>query len=114
MVGGHPEAELPGRPDRGGVVPVELEEHVGLRIDARVNVVQRHALTRATAIEARVQGQDSRKTPEWASTHPLSENRVRQAAQTAQATRRAGQGLRNRDAFLAQVEGVLIEGGSGG
>jgi predicted Zn-dependent protease len=67
------------------------------------------ALTRASALEARVQGRDSRSTPEWASTHPLSENRVRQAAVTAQATRRAGQGLRNRDVFLNQLEGIYVD-----
>ena len=31
------------------------------------------------ALEARVQGRDNRQTPEWASTHPLSENRVQRA-----------------------------------
>ena len=67
------------------------------------------ALGRATALEARVQGRDSRSTPEWASTHPLSENRVRQASQMARATGRAGAGLRNRDAFLNQLEGVFVD-----
>lgn len=67
------------------------------------------ALGRATALEARVQGRDSRSTPEWASTHPLSENRTRQAAATAQQTGKAGRGLRNRDAFLAQLDGVYVD-----
>ena len=67
------------------------------------------ALSRSTALEARVQGRDSRSTPEWAQTHPLNENRTRQAAASAQRTGRAGQGLRNRDAFLAQLEGAMVD-----
>lgn len=67
------------------------------------------ALGRATTLEARVQGQENRSTPEWASTHPLSENRVNQARQMAQQTGRAGTGLRNRDQFLNQLEGVFVD-----
>ncbi|HXH00415.1 MAG TPA: M48 family metalloprotease [Sphingomicrobium sp.] len=67
------------------------------------------ALGRSSALEARVQGQDSRSTPEWAQTHPLNENRTRQAAASAQRTGRASQGLRNRDAFLAQLDGALVD-----
>jgi predicted Zn-dependent protease len=67
------------------------------------------ALTRASAIEARVQGRDSRQTPEWASTHPLSANRAQQAQLMAQRTGRAGIGMRNRDQFLAQLDGVFVD-----
>lgn len=66
-------------------------------------------LTRSAALESRVQGDRNRSTPEWASTHPLSENRMAQAAQIARQTGRAGQGLRNRDAFLAQLDGVMVD-----
>lgn len=66
-------------------------------------------LTRSAALEARLQGDRNRSTPEWASTHPLSENRMAQAGQLARQTGRAGQGLRNRDAFLAQVEGMIVD-----
>ena len=66
-------------------------------------------LTRTAALEARVQGDRNRSTPEWASTHPLSENRMAQAGQIARQTGRAGQGVRNRDAFLAQVEGMMVD-----
>lgn len=66
-------------------------------------------LTRTSALEARIQGDRNRATPEWASTHPLSENRMSQARQIASQTGRAGTGLRNRDAFLAQVEGMMID-----
>ena len=67
------------------------------------------ALTRASALEARVQGRDSRQTPEWASTHPLSQNRVQRALAEARRTGRLGTGMRNRDQFLAQVDGVFVD-----
>ncbi|QNN65506.1 M48 family metalloprotease [Sphingomonas rhizophila] len=67
------------------------------------------ALGRASALEARVQGRDNRSTPEWASTHPLSQNRVTQASNVARQTGRAGNGLRNRDAFLSQLAGVYVD-----
>ena len=66
-------------------------------------------LTRSAALEARIQGNQNRSTPEWASTHPLSENRMVQAAQLARQTGRVGQGQRNRDVFLAQVDGVIVD-----
>ena len=67
------------------------------------------AITRATALEARAQGRDSRQTPEWASTHPLGQNRVQNALAAARSTGRLGTGLRNRDQFLSQVEGVFVD-----
>ena len=67
------------------------------------------ALTRASALEARVQGRDSRQTPEWASTHPLSQNRVQRAVADARRTGRLGTGIRNRDQFLAQLDGVFVD-----
>ena len=67
------------------------------------------AITRATALEARAQGRDSRQTPEWASTHPLGQNRVQNALAAARSTGRLGTGLRNRDQFLSQVEGVYVD-----
>ena len=67
------------------------------------------ALGRSAALEARIQGRDSRQTPEWASTHPLSANRTRQAQVQAQRTGRLGTGLRNRDQYLAQLEGIYVD-----
>jgi predicted Zn-dependent protease len=67
------------------------------------------ALSRTTALEARVQGRTNRQTPEWASTHPLSENRMQRALQEARATGRLGTGLHNRDVFLNQLEGVYVD-----
>jgi predicted Zn-dependent protease len=66
-------------------------------------------ITRSSALEARIQGDRNRSTPEWASSHPLSQNRVAQASQVARQTSRAGSGLRNRDAFLAQLEGAMVD-----
>lgn len=66
-------------------------------------------LVGSSALESRIQGDANRSTPEWASTHPLSQNRVTQASQAARQTGKAGQGLRNRDAFLNQLEGVTVD-----
>ena len=67
------------------------------------------AIGRATDLETRVQGNAHRSTPEWASTHPLSVNRTQRAQAEAQRMGRAGRGLRNRDQFLAQLEGVYVD-----
>ena len=67
------------------------------------------ALTRQSAIEARVQGRTNRQTPEWASTHPLSENRMQRALAEARATGRLGTGVRNRDQFLSELEGLYVD-----
>jgi predicted Zn-dependent protease len=68
------------------------------------------SLGAATSLEARGAGRnDERAVPSWARTHPLSEDRVRRATQKAQETRRVGVGVRNRDQFLAQLDGVLVD-----
>ena len=67
------------------------------------------SLTRATALQARVQGRTNRQMPEWAMTHPLSENRMQRALEEARATGRLGSGAHNRDAFLDQLEGVFVD-----
>lgn len=67
------------------------------------------ALGRSANLEARVQGKRTRATPEWASTHPLSASRTQRARVEAQRMGRAGQGLRNRDQFLAQLEGIYVD-----
>lgn len=67
------------------------------------------ALARSTALQTRVQGRTNRQTPEWASTHPLSENRAQRALANAQGMGRLGTGLRNRDQFLAQLQGVYVD-----
>jgi predicted Zn-dependent protease len=67
------------------------------------------ALSRASALQARVQGRSNRQMPEWASTHPLSENRMQRALAAAQGTGRLGTGIRNRDQFLREIEGVYVD-----
>ena len=67
------------------------------------------ALSRTTALQARVQGRTNRQTPEWASTHPLSENRMQRALQEARASGRLGTGIRNRETFLNQLDGVFVD-----
>jgi len=67
------------------------------------------ALARSSALELRVQGRTNRQTPEWASTHPLSENRMQRALAEARATGRLGKGLRNRDLFLSELEGLFVD-----
>jgi len=67
------------------------------------------ALSRNTALQARVQGRTNRQTPEWASTHPLSENRMQRALIEARSTGRLGKGVRNRDGFLSEIEGIYVD-----
>ncbi|MFL6721039.1 MAG: M48 family metalloprotease [Sphingomonas sp.] len=67
------------------------------------------ALSRQSALEARVQGRTNRQTPEWASTHPLSENRMQRALAEGRATGRLGTGARNRDQFLSALEGLYVD-----
>jgi predicted Zn-dependent protease len=67
------------------------------------------ALTLQTSLEARLQGKTNRQTPEWARTHPLSENRMQRALAEARATGKLGTGVRNRDIFLNQLEGTFVD-----
>ncbi|RVT40163.1 M48 family metalloprotease [Sphingobium algorifonticola] len=63
------------------------------------------SLAAQNAIDQRVSG-NSRTVPEWASTHPDPAARVSRALQKANATG-ARSTLRNRDAFLAVLDGTL-------
>ena len=67
------------------------------------------SLARETALEARVQGRANRQVPEWASTHPLSENRMQRALLEVRDTGRLGTGLHNRDAYLNEIEGITVD-----
>lgn len=62
-----------------------------------------------STLEARLQGKQAEdSTPSWASTHPLTSDRVTRARALAQKTPVA-QRLRNRDTFLAAIDGMLID-----
>jgi predicted Zn-dependent protease len=69
-----------------------------------------NSLGAATSLEARAVGRnDERSTPSWARSHPLSADRASNATRAANATGRAGTGLRNRDAFLARIDGMMVD-----
>jgi predicted Zn-dependent protease len=67
------------------------------------------SLARETALEARVQGRANRQIPEWASTHPLSQNRMERALEEARSTGRLGSGVHDRDPFLSELEGITVD-----
>jgi predicted Zn-dependent protease len=67
------------------------------------------SLARSAALQARIQGEDNRQLPEWASTHPLSEHRAQQALAFVRQTGRMGTGTRNRDQFLQQLDGITVD-----
>jgi predicted Zn-dependent protease len=67
------------------------------------------ALTQNSALQRRIQGRDNRQLPEWASTHPLSQNRMREALAAARQSGRFGTGMRNRDGFLQRLDGVFVD-----
>ncbi|HEX2764067.1 MAG TPA: M48 family metalloprotease [Allosphingosinicella sp.] len=69
-----------------------------------------NSLGAATSLESRAAGRnDERSVPSWARTHPLSADRVKRAAQKAQATGKAGRGMRNADTFLAYLDGIMVD-----
>ncbi len=63
------------------------------------------SLAAQSALDARVAGQ-AKDMPEWASTHPDPASRVQRALQRAKDTGSTNT-LRNRDAFLAALNGVI-------
>lgn len=69
------------------------------------------SLGKETALEARILGQDeAQRVPAWARTHPLTQDRVGRAFEMAQATGiPPGTGVRNRDAFLSAIDGMIYD-----
>lgn len=67
------------------------------------------ALSRNSALQSRLQGRTNRQTPEWASTHPLSSNRMQRELAEARASGRMGTGVRNREQFLRQIDGLYVD-----
>lgn len=64
-------------------------------------------LNSMAVVDARVAGRDAESTPNWASTHPNTADRVSRARNHARATGAiAGRGARNREAFLAAIDGM--------
>mgnify|MGYP001549717155 CR=1 FL=1 len=66
------------------------------------------ALAAQTALDSRLLGTEGKSLPEWASTHPDPASRVTRAAQRAATTPSTGK-VRNRDGFLAAIDGVLYD-----
>ena len=82
----------------------------GAGYDANASASFLNSLGAATSLEARAAGRDDeRSTPTWARSHPLSADRVKRATEKARATGRAGTGLRNRDTFLAMLDGIMVD-----
>lgn len=65
------------------------------------------SLANQTTLDARAIGRDARSTPAWASTHPDPASRVQRAAAIARQINGTKGGLRNSDAFMAALDGVL-------
>lgn len=66
------------------------------------------SLAAQTSLDAQLQGKGDRALPEWASTHPDPASRVARAAQRASITAASGK-ARNREAFLAAIDGVMYD-----
>lgn len=75
--------------------------------DAMASAGILNSLGASTNLEARMQGDTGRSTPEWAMTHPLSENRTARAQQQAQQV--ASGGTRNRDTYLGRIDGLTVD-----
>lgn len=68
------------------------------------------ALGAQTALEARLKGQGGAEPSKWLSTHPPSAERVANMRSAAQALQpRASGQLRNRDAFLNAIDGMIYD-----
>ena len=65
-----------------------------------------YSLAAQSAIDARTTGRDARSVPEWSSTHPDPARRVSRAATIASKLTKSG-GVRNRDQFLQNLDGIL-------
>ena len=90
----------------------ELEaDELGIRYlnsagyDPRAMATVLQSLALQNALDARVQGRDNARIPEWASTHPDPASRVQTALQKAQASGATG-GVTNRDTFLTRIDGI--------
>ncbi len=68
------------------------------------------ALGGQSALDSRLMGKEAEQVPSMARTHPLTQERVTRAAQWAQQSGAQPLALpRNRDAFLAAINGMVVE-----
>jgi len=68
------------------------------------------SLNAETSLDARIKGTDKDATPAWASTHPNTADRVARARDRAAVEAPApNPAARNRDAFLAAIDGLLYD-----
>ncbi len=71
--------------------------------DSRAMSTVLQSLANQNALDARLQGSQSNRTPEWASTHPDPAARVKTALARAGAS---NSGVTNRDTFLNRIAGL--------
>jgi predicted Zn-dependent protease len=68
------------------------------------------ALGAQSALDSRLMGKEAEKVPSMARTHPLTQDRVTRAQQWAQKSGQQAFALpRNRDAFLATLNGMVVD-----
>ncbi|WP_232308107.1 M48 family metalloprotease [Tsuneonella dongtanensis] len=70
--------------------------------DPRAMSTVLQSLANQNALDARLQGRNDARMPEWASTHPDPASRVRNAASLAG----NASGVTNRDTFLTRIDGM--------
>ena len=70
--------------------------------DPRAMATVLNSLALQNALDARLQGRDDARLPEWASTHPDPASRVQTALSQAQGMT----GVTNRDTFLTRIDGL--------
>lgn len=71
--------------------------------DPRAMATVLSSLAQQNALDARLQGRDDARLPEWASTHPDPASRVQTALSMAQGM----SGTLNRDTFLTRIDGLV-------
>jgi len=76
--------------------------------DAMASSTMLASLAAQSALDLKIANSGGRSTPTWQSTHPDPASRVTRAAQNASKTGVTG-GVRNRDAFLAAIDGMLYD-----
>jgi predicted Zn-dependent protease len=67
------------------------------------------SLGASTALDDRINGRNQRAVPGWASTHPLSAERVKKTNAQAATLTSPRATYRNRDQFLAAIDGMIFD-----